>query len=149
MDDKRMKQPSLFNKQELRGRAIRFRNATGPSELTDGDLFPFGSHKKAGRKMMEVPLTYLRWFLTWEVRHKFPAVLKYAENKLGPQREQVEQFTRARHLTPRTIAGGTVMVDGSGRVRGFTANAPAAKSDPVAAQAAFEAFKAETAKLRQ
>ena len=52
--------------------------------MTDTDLMPFGKYK--GKKMIDVPATYLIWF--WEYGNGWPDVRAYIKDNLCIIRQQ-------------------------------------------------------------
>lgn len=96
----------------------RRRPASLTPDLTEGDIFPFGWRKEQGVKMMDVDMTWYRWFLEQHWAQKWPGVQKYALKILAPERA-----ARASVALP---------------IRPKPADP---KHDPVKAQAAFEAFQ--------
>lgn len=48
-------------------------------QLSDESPFPFGKHK--GTPMLQVPLSYLNWFLAQDWASKWPAVIAYTKQR--------------------------------------------------------------------
>lgn len=88
-------------------------------KLTDGSLFPFGTNRKRGLRMMQVKLEYWRWYLKQAWKGDHPEVLEYALDRTKDERAAVAQACGPRPTERRTPA----------------------KSDPAKAQAALEEMK--------
>ena len=94
--------------------------------LTDGDLMPFGFHRLKKRKLMDIPLSYWRWFLCSseqrirDVRQQWPSVVAYAVERLSTERAAASRQTPAKAAAPAP---------------------PLQKSDPAKAASALAALK--------
>ena len=61
-------------------------------QLDDNSSMPFGAHK--GKKMLDVPMPYLRWFLEQDWAQKWPAVVQYAKRAVGGADQDQERKER-------------------------------------------------------
>lgn len=61
-------------------------------QLTDLSAFPFGKWK--GSAMMDVPSTYLDWFIGQEWSSKWPAVLEYVKRSKKAIDQDLERAER-------------------------------------------------------